>query len=599
MPRRPRPSRIDDRATAPRVSATPAETPTQDDQTSPSPQLARSARAPSDDPGCRRASCPRSVPGAAPRGAVAGSAPPCCSAGVRGGAVAAPARRHAGRRPDDAGARTGDRAARAGAVPAAPAAAGARGARRVHRLHLRSCAARWAPPPSAGGTCASAARASRSAGAAQSSSRAEVGGAAGDRRRPCRPAGRSRSRWSATPAASRPAPSGPRASPRPRRPRCSPAPRSTGSTCAAPATPTRSTASRPTTREALVDADPLAADPVVPRPAARGRRHRRAHLHPGARDRADRLPQGVDAEDLEEVRITLGVPGLHVVGGRRRRRRARHRGPAPSRRRWGARCSTASPTRRRRSPSAPASAPPPPARRSPPSPPTAPPARTARSGPTRRRVVSRHPHDLRAAPARRSRRPARHRRHGHAGPRHRASRSRRGGPRSRRRSRRRAQGDPAGILALLAPLEADGGGFDAGVLLTCNDTVERPTPDQVATDAERARAADPLFGAYFAHEALLCGSWPVPTAAPEPGPSSSGPAVAGRRHARRPGDPARRARSGSRAAGLGRRSSPGSAPGTAPTPARPASRDAVGRLPARRRPAAGQVPAVTRRPPET
>lgn len=78
------------------------------------------------------------------------------------------------------------------------------------------------------------------------------------------------------------------------------------------------------------------------------------------------------------------------------------------------------------------------------------------------------------------------------------------------------QGDPAGLLALVAPREADGAGFDAGVLLACNDTVERPTLDQVAADSARARGADPLFGAWFAHEALLCSSWPVPADTAQP-----------------------------------------------------------------------------------
>jgi pimeloyl-ACP methyl ester carboxylesterase len=84
------------------------------------------------------------------------------------------------------------------------------------------------------------------------------------------------------------------------------------------------------------------------------------------------------------------------------------------------------------------------------------------------------------------------------------------------------QGDPAGLLRFVAPFEADGGGFDAGLLLTCNDTLERPTLDQVATDAGRAKAAEPLFGAWFAHEALLCSSWPVPADTPPPG-SVTGP----------------------------------------------------------------------------
>jgi hypothetical protein len=83
-------------------------------------------------------------------------------------------------------------------------------------------------------------------------------------------------------------------------------------------------------------------------------------------------------------------------------------------------------------------------------------------------------------------------------------------------------GDPAGLLTVLAPREADGGGFDAGILLACNDTVERLTVDQVAADAARARLADPVFGAYFAQQAVLCSSWPVPSAALSL-PSSSGP----------------------------------------------------------------------------
>ncbi|PVZ14208.1 alpha/beta hydrolase [Actinomycetospora cinnamomea] len=85
------------------------------------------------------------------------------------------------------------------------------------------------------------------------------------------------------------------------------------------------------------------------------------------------------------------------------------------------------------------------------------------------------------------------------------------------------EGDPEGVLGLLTRLEVDGGGFDAGVLLTCNDTLERPTLDQVALDAAQARAAEPLFGAYFAHDALVCGSWPVPTATPDPGPAVGPP----------------------------------------------------------------------------
>ena len=87
------------------------------------------------------------------------------------------------------------------------------------------------------------------------------------------------------------------------------------------------------------------------------------------------------------------------------------------------------------------------------------------------------------------------------------------------------EGNATGVLDLLAPEEADGGGFDAGILQTCNDTVERPALDQVARDAGQARAADPVFGAYFAHDALLCSSWPVPTETAPPGGAAGPPSL--------------------------------------------------------------------------
>ncbi|MCD2188176.1 alpha/beta hydrolase [Actinomycetospora soli] len=76
-------------------------------------------------------------------------------------------------------------------------------------------------------------------------------------------------------------------------------------------------------------------------------------------------------------------------------------------------------------------------------------------------------------------------------------------------------GDPAGVLGLAEESENDGG-FDLGLVSACNDQAERPTVDQVAQAAARARGVDPVFGGWFAQRALVCSSWPVPTDPPAP-----------------------------------------------------------------------------------
>lgn len=89
-------------------------------------------------------------------------------------------------------------------------------------------------------------------------------------------------------------------------------------------------------------------------------------------------------------------------------------------------------------------------------------------------------------------------------------------------------GSPAGMLALAAAHEGVGGvgtgatgsvdeaGYDLGLVQTCNDDAARQTLDQVAAAARRAAAGDPVFGGWFAQRPLTCASWPVPTAAPSP-----------------------------------------------------------------------------------
>ena len=83
------------------------------------------------------------------------------------------------------------------------------------------------------------------------------------------------------------------------------------------------------------------------------------------------------------------------------------------------------------------------------------------------------------------------------------------------------QGDPAPLLARIEAIEADGTGFDLTLMTGCNDSSERITVDQVAPAAARASTADPVFGSWFAQRTLACSSWPVPTA-PLAAPTGAG-----------------------------------------------------------------------------
>lgn len=80
-------------------------------------------------------------------------------------------------------------------------------------------------------------------------------------------------------------------------------------------------------------------------------------------------------------------------------------------------------------------------------------------------------------------------------------------------------GDPAGILGLAQAREGTGpddAGYDLGLVQTCNDDSARVTVDQVGAAVRRAAAADPVFGGWFAQRALACSSWPVPTGTAAP-----------------------------------------------------------------------------------
>ncbi|MBO0839386.1 MAG: alpha/beta fold hydrolase [Sciscionella sp.] len=80
------------------------------------------------------------------------------------------------------------------------------------------------------------------------------------------------------------------------------------------------------------------------------------------------------------------------------------------------------------------------------------------------------------------------------------------------------RGDGSGIEQLLRPQLTgsidDASRLDAGLITGCNDDADRPTSAQVVDWMKAAHNKAPLFGDYFAQNALLCSPWPVPTAKP-------------------------------------------------------------------------------------
>ena len=339
----------------------------------------------------------------------------------------------------------------------------------------------------------------------------------------------------------------------------------------------------PSTREALVDADPLAADPVSLAPLREAATTAARTCTQVLENALTDYRTGVDAEDLEEVRITLGVDRLHVVGvgdGAGVLATWARRYPASVGRTVldGVADPTTTFSQRARERAAAARE-----------------ALTAFAsdctarpdcplGPDPAGVVTGILTNVRAAPLTGAdgRRvtdgtvtralvtglaePARW-------------------PGLATAIASAGQGDPAGILGLLAPLEVDGGGFDAGVLLTCNDTVERPTPDQVATRRRTGPRRRPAVRGVLRPRRPAVRVVAGAHRGARGGPRGR-PAVAGRRHPRRPGDPARGLGAGHDAAGLGHarhlaRRRPRRLPGDALHQRRRR------RLPARRRPAPG------------
>lgn len=86
-------------------------------------------------------------------------------------------------------------------------------------------------------------------------------------------------------------------------------------------------------------------------------------------------------------------------------------------------------------------------------------------------------------------------------------------------------GDPEPLAALLTPAvlgsEAQAPTFDAALVIGCNDTETRLTPEQITTTASEWHSLYPLFGGLTAKRLADCGPWPLPDA-PLPTPTARG-----------------------------------------------------------------------------
>lgn len=75
-------------------------------------------------------------------------------------------------------------------------------------------------------------------------------------------------------------------------------------------------------------------------------------------------------------------------------------------------------------------------------------------------------------------------------------------------------GDPNGLFALLDPLVNDldenPPRFDAGLIISCNDTSTRIPPDRVKALTADWQSKHAMFGALFARQLLHCNPFPPP-----------------------------------------------------------------------------------------
>jgi pimeloyl-ACP methyl ester carboxylesterase len=86
-------------------------------------------------------------------------------------------------------------------------------------------------------------------------------------------------------------------------------------------------------------------------------------------------------------------------------------------------------------------------------------------------------------------------------------------------------GDPAPMLRLLDPVVGPRGRYDGMLATSCNDTMRRLAPGEVADLAERWRTAYPLFGGTFATRLLACAPWPTGGPTPPTGQAEGAPPI--------------------------------------------------------------------------
>jgi pimeloyl-ACP methyl ester carboxylesterase len=90
-------------------------------------------------------------------------------------------------------------------------------------------------------------------------------------------------------------------------------------------------------------------------------------------------------------------------------------------------------------------------------------------------------------------------------------------------------GDGTALAAFVGPVavgsQTDPARLDADLVSGCNDQQQRLAPDQVTSTMKSWTTAYPLFGGLLAQDLLLCGPWPVPSAAPEPPTAQGAPPI--------------------------------------------------------------------------
>jgi pimeloyl-ACP methyl ester carboxylesterase len=86
-------------------------------------------------------------------------------------------------------------------------------------------------------------------------------------------------------------------------------------------------------------------------------------------------------------------------------------------------------------------------------------------------------------------------------------------------------GDPAPMLAALAPVTGQGGRFDAMLATGCNDTRRRLSPGEISELTASWRTAYPLFGTTLAMRLVACAPWPTAQPADPAGHADGAPPI--------------------------------------------------------------------------